>query len=173
MEQYSAPALIDKLSSLSQKYRFFEERLVKGKDNLEEKIADSKRAIAAVTAIQKRFKAKGDDINQRPTKTHFELSDGIYVSADIPPTDKVCLWLGANVMVEFSHDEALKLLNDNLSTTQTNFAQTSKDIVFLRDQLNTTDVNLSRVYNHHVKSVRSMSSSGAASGRAAAASSSG
>ena len=28
----------------------------------------------------------------------------VYAEAVIPPTDKVCLWLGANVMLEYTLD---------------------------------------------------------------------
>ena len=35
----------------------------------------------------------------------FELSEGIYSRAKIEDSDSVCLWLGANVMLEYSCDE--------------------------------------------------------------------
>lgn len=157
VEEYTAPALIDKLSSLSQKYRFFEERLVKGKDTLEEKIAEVKRAVTAVSALADR--GVRASTSPEPVETQFELSDGIYVRASIPQSETVCLWLGANVMVEYNHSEALQLLKNNLSSAESNYRETSSDIAFLRDQLNTTDVNLSRVYNHHVQSVRGAAAS--------------
>ena len=37
----------------------------------------------------------------------FELSEGIYSRAKIEDTDSVCLWLGANVMLEYSCDEVI------------------------------------------------------------------
>jgi hypothetical protein len=37
----------------------------------------------------------------------FELSEGIYSHAKIEDTDSVCLWLGANVMLEYSCDEVV------------------------------------------------------------------
>lgn len=156
MEKHTASALIDKLSSLSQKYRFFEERLVKGKDTLEDKIAEVKRAISAVSALSDR-NSRSETIG-KSIETQFELCDGIYVRASVPQSATVCLWLGANVMVEYTHTEALQLLNKNLSSAEKNHLDTTEDIAFLRNQLNTTDVNLSRVYNHHVQSVRSNAS---------------
>lgn len=151
--KWPAPALIEKLSSLSQKYRFFEERLIKGKDTLEEKIAEVKRALHTVrTLADKSVRlggASGGEI-----ETRFELSDGIYLHASIPASTTVCLWLGANVMVEYTHNEAIELLTKNLASAESNFEDTCNDVNFLRDQLNTTDVNLSRVYNYHVQSVR-------------------
>lgn len=35
----------------------------------------------------------------------FEVSEGIYSRACIEDTDSVCLWLGANVMLEYSCEE--------------------------------------------------------------------
>jgi len=37
----------------------------------------------------------------------FELSEGIYSRAKIEDTDSVCLWLGANVMLEYSCNEVI------------------------------------------------------------------
>lgn len=161
MEQNEAPVLIEKLSSLSQKYRYFEEKLAKSRDTLEEKIAEVQRALKAVKALKEKTTRFGE--NSKDIETQFELSDGIYVRATIPPTQTVCLWLGANVMVEYSHNEAIELLTKNLSSAQTNLSETYVDISYLRDQLNTTDVNLSRVYNYHVQTVRQAAAQGKAS----------
>lgn len=35
----------------------------------------------------------------------FEVSEGIYSRARIEDSDSVCLWLGANVMLEYSCEE--------------------------------------------------------------------
>lgn len=35
----------------------------------------------------------------------FEVSEGIHSQARIQDTDSVCLWLGANVMLEYSCEE--------------------------------------------------------------------
>ena len=31
-----------------------------------------------------------------PMETHFLLADNVYCKASVPPTDKVCLWLGVS-----------------------------------------------------------------------------
>lgn len=160
-EKNSATGLIDKLSSLSQKYRYFEEKLMKSRDTLEEKIAEVQRALKAVKSIEEKSTRSGD--NSAEIETQFELSDGIYVRAIVPPTRTVCLWLGANIMVEYSHEEAIELLANNLASAKTNLTETLADIGYLRDQLNTTDINLSRVYNHHVQSVRKAAAQGSTS----------
>jgi hypothetical protein len=49
-------------------------------------------------------------------EANFLISDNIWARAKIPnDTGKVGLWLGANVMVEYSFEEALVLLERNLS----------------------------------------------------------
>lgn len=160
-EKNQPAALIDKLSALSRKYRFFEEKLVKSRETLEDKIAEVQRALKAVRSLEEKSTRSGDNSND--IETQFELSDGIYVRATVPPTKTVCLWLGANIMVEYSHKEAIELLTSNLQSAQTNLKETYADIGYVRDQLNTTDVNLSRVYNHHVQTVRKAAAQGNAS----------
>ena len=62
-------------------------------------------------------------------------------------TGKVGLWLGANVMVEYTYDDALVLLGKNLANAQAKIAETDGDMDFLKDQITTTEVNMARVYN--------------------------
>lgn len=155
--KYGAQNMIDKLSALSQKYRLYESKLVKQKQALEQKIPDVRRALKAVTSLEARNKR--DDDEAKPVEVHFELSDGIFVRAAIPRTTKVSLWLGANVMVEYPFEEAITLLQNNLKAAENNLRETKENVNYLRDQLNTTDINLSRVYNFHVQSVRKGSAS--------------
>nr|XP_004661141.3 taste receptor type 2 member 38 [Jaculus jaculus] len=84
-------------------------------------------------------------------ETRFLLADNLYCKASVPPTDKVCLWLGANVMLEYDIDKAQTLLEKNLSTATKNIDALKEDLDFLRDQFTTTEVNMARVYNWDVK----------------------
>lgn len=45
---------------------------------------------------------------------------------------QVCLWLGANVMLEYSLDEAEELLRGNQSTAQSTLKKVDEDLDFLR-----------------------------------------
>jgi hypothetical protein len=47
--------------------------------------------------------------------THFNISDNVFAKAEVPPADRVCLWLGASVMVEYTYDEAERLLKDKVA----------------------------------------------------------
>ena len=70
-------------------------------------------------------------------------SRGLYPNS----SGKVALWLGANVMVEYTYEEAIKLLGKNLMNAEAKIKETEDDIDFLKDQTTTTEVNLARIYN--------------------------
>ena len=66
--------------------------------------------------------------------TNFLLSDNIWAKARVPnTTGKVGLWLGANVMVEYTYAEALTLLGKNLANAEAKIKETEADIDFVKD----------------------------------------
>lgn len=131
----------------------WEQKFTKSRAHLEQKIPDVRRALDAVRALEKQSQ-RAIEAGGEPLESHFELSDGLYVRASIPPTSTVCLWLGANVMVEYPFDEASELLTKNLEAATNNLKGTEADIAYLRDQINTTDINMSQVWNHHIALTR-------------------
>ena len=66
-------------------------------------------------------------------------------------SDTVILCLGANVMVEYSLDEATKLLSKNLELGTKNLDQINDDIDFVNDQVVTTEVNMARIHNWQIE----------------------
>jgi prefoldin subunit 5 len=66
-------------------------------------------------------------------------------------TFQVCLWLGANVMLEYSLDDAEELLKKNKSSAEKNVKEIAFDLDFLRDQMTITEVTMARLYNWDVK----------------------
>lgn len=80
----------------------------------------------------------------------FEVSEGIYSRARIEDADSVCLWLGANVMLEYPFDEAKALLQKNLENAKASLEVLVADLQFLRDQVTITQVTIARVYNWDV-----------------------
>jgi len=72
--------------------------------------------------------------DNKEINTNFLLSDNIWAKAKVPNTSgKVGLWLGANVMVEYTYEEAITLLGKNLHNAQEKIEETTKDIDFLKD----------------------------------------
>lgn len=53
-------------------------------------------------------------------ETNILLSEQVFVKSVIPKTQTVCLWLGANVMLEYPLDEAEVLLKQNLDSANMN-----------------------------------------------------
>ena len=91
---------------------------------------------------------KKSESADKTVETNFLVSDNIWAKAKIPnDTGKVGLWLGANVMVEYTYDDAVKLLCKNLAQAEEKLAETDGDIDYLKDQITTSEVNIARVYN--------------------------
>lgn len=115
------------------------------RSNYEEKIPDIKQAIATVQRLLKN-KDSGND-----SQVWYCLSDNVYAEAVVPSNvEKVNLWLGANVMMEYSLDESLTLLNKHLTVAEEKVEEFSNDLDFIKEQLTTSEVNLARVHNYAV-----------------------
>ena len=91
-----------------------------------------------------------------PLVTHYELAQSVYAKArvNVHEEDKVCLWLGANVMLEYPREEAILLLKSNLTNAKESYTTCVDDMGHLRDQITTTEVNMARVFNWDVKERR-------------------
>jgi prefoldin subunit 5 len=80
------------------------------------------------------------------------LMDQVFTNARITPkTKNVCLWLGANVMLEYPLPEAEELLLKNRTLAEDKLTQIETDLEFLRSQITTTEVNMARVFNWDVQ----------------------
>ncbi|XP_039622180.1 prefoldin subunit 3 [Polypterus senegalus] len=141
----TADAVLRKLDEQYQKYKFMELNLVQKKLRLKNQIPQIKQTLEILKHMQKKKEST------EPMETRYLLADNLYCKASVRPTDKVCLWLGANVMLEYDIDEAQALLEKNLATATRNLDSLGEDLDFLRDQCTTTEVNMARVYNWDVK----------------------
>ncbi|CAB4024025.1 Prefoldin subunit 3 [Paramuricea clavata] len=140
-----AESVLRRLDEQHQKYKFMELNLMAKKQKLQGQIPDLKSTYEMVKLLKEKKE------QSRILSTQFLLSDQVYVNASIPPTDKVCLWLGANVMLEYNIDEADKMLSRNLESAKKTLETVENDLGFLKDQYVTTEVNMARVYNWDVK----------------------
>ncbi|XP_037067462.1 prefoldin subunit 3-like [Peromyscus leucopus] len=127
----SADTVLKKRDEQYQKYKFMELNLAqkkkkkKKKRRLKGQIPEIKQTLEILKYLQK----KKESTNSMETR--FLLADNLYCKASVPPTDKVCLWLGANVMLEYDIDEAQALLEKNLSTPTKNLDSLEEDLDFL------------------------------------------
>eukprot|EP00729_Bicosta_minor_P026895 gene26895-11850_t len=129
----SATELIEQADTQYNKYKFLEEQLTSKQRRLRTQIVD----IKATLGILGHLKAKMGD--EGGFATEFRLSDALFARAQIPKTDKVSLWLGANVMLEYDTPDAEALLQKNFTTAKENLAALDDDTDFLRDQITTTE----------------------------------
>ncbi|GFY17373.1 prefoldin subunit 3 [Trichonephila clavipes] len=143
--QENAELVLKRLDEQHSKYKFMEMNLFRKKRTLKRQIPDIKTSLDML----KLLKAKKE--SEENVQTQFMLCDDLYIKAKVPPTGKVGLWLGANVMLEYTLTDAKALLSKNLQTATKNLSQLEDDLDFLRDQLTTTEVNMARVYNWDVK----------------------
>ncbi|KAH7325007.1 prefoldin subunit 3 [Stachybotrys elegans] len=126
------------------KYQFMEVNLQRRMTGLKEKIPDIQKTLDTVRFL----KLRKDE--EDPIETTFELNDTLYSKANIPPTEEVYIWLGANVMLSYPIDEAESLLDSKLSTAKTSLSNCEEDLDFLREQITTMEVAIARVYNWEV-----------------------
>ena len=141
----TADIVLKKLDEQYQKYKFIELNLAQKKRRLKGQIPEIMQTLEILKYMQKKKESTSS------LETRFLLADNLYCKASVPPTDKVCLWLGANVMLEYDIDEAQALLEKNLLTATKNLDSLEEDLDFLRDQCTTMEVNMARIYNLDVK----------------------
>lgn len=140
--------VVGKFQELLGKYQYMQSNLLAQKSSLKQKLPDIKQALEMVRHMKKR----NEDPASEAMNVTYQLSENIYAKAQIPEkTDKLCLWLGANVMMEYSLEEADELLGTNEKNAELTLAQLEHDVVFLRDQITTTEVNIARTHNYNVK----------------------
>ena len=87
---------------------------------------------------------------------HFELNDTLHTRALLPSPnlEMVHLWLGANVMLSYPIEEGLTLLKEKKCEAEKMIKKCEDDLLYLRDQITTMEVNTARVYNLLVQSVK-------------------
>lgn len=146
MKQSGSEENVEKvLKSLDEqhsKYKFMEFNIISRKRRLRQQIPDLAKSLEMIKILKNQSEEQ---------ETRFLLSEQVFVKTRVPPTKTVCLWLGANVMLEYPLDEAEELLKQNKHSAEVNLKCLEHDQDFLRDQITTTEVNMARVHNYDVK----------------------
>eukprot|EP00271_Cylindrocystis_brebissonii_P020631 TRINITY_DN6917_c0_g1_i2.p1 TRINITY_DN6917_c0_g1~~TRINITY_DN6917_c0_g1_i2.p1 ORF type:complete len:172 (+),score=33.07 TRINITY_DN6917_c0_g1_i2:178-693(+) len=126
------------LNERLQQYKIREMRLLAQRRDYQLKLPDIRKCLAIVETLQRK---QGTGLE---TKVDFEVTEGIYTQAVLKDdTTSVYLWLGANVMLEYSFEEAQELLAANASTAEKGLQGVISDTQFLRDMVNITEVTSS------------------------------
>mmetsp|Transcript_6570 Transcript_6570/g.11536 ORF Transcript_6570/g.11536 Transcript_6570/m.11536 type:complete len:140 (-) Transcript_6570:2985-3404(-) len=126
------------LKELYSKYNLMQSQLTRSKDVLKAKVPDINKALDMVNFLVG---------NTSDLSVDFQLTENIWTKATVPQTNRVGLWLGANVMLEYSLEEAQALLAKNLENANKSIESTETDLQFIKDQITTCEVNIARVHN--------------------------
>lgn len=146
----SAELLIGAFSDLFSKFKACEQNLSQKRLTFQEKIPEIDKSLVLVKHLKKK-KEEGKSV-----VTRYTLADTIYTKAELDcDAGIVNLWLGANVMLEYTHDEAIELLSSKLESAKKEYDETTKDLAFTRNQIITAEVNISRIYNWDIRNKRS------------------
>lgn|ERR1712060_953128 len=156
----SANALFRQLEEQHQKYGFFEQNLSLKQKKLKAQVPDIRANLDVVKNLRKAKEA------EESLQNFFKVNEGIFLKSEIPPTDTVCLWLGANVMLEYTLDEAHKLLTTNLESAEGQLKQIKEDLDFIRDQMTSTEVSMARTHNWEVENKKKLQGKGVGTGKA-------
>ena len=140
-ENSDVTSTLKRMDERLQQHKFLEINIMQKKARIKRQLPDFERSLEIIELLE----------SKKTLSTQFLMSSQIYSKATIPPTDKICLWLGANVMLEYSIEEGKALLKSNLDTSLSNLKQIEDDLEYLKDQITTSEVNLARVYNWNVK----------------------
>ena len=146
--------IIHGLQEQHSKYKLMEHRLTQNQAQLKGTLPEITKNLDLVKMLMAKKEA------EETFNTHFGLTDLVFAEGTVPPTSTVHLWLGANVMVEFTLDEAEALLTKNKTSAHENLDNATEDLAWLRDQQVICEVNTSRIFNFDVVRRRDEKDSG-------------
>jgi len=150
---FSPPASVELMigaySELHSKFKTFETSLTQKKQNYDLKIPDIEKSLALVRNLDSQKK------DGKSVTTRYNLADNIYGKAEVDTSVGIVnLWLGANVMLEYTYQEAIDFLETNLNSARTEFKTVKEDLGFVRDQIVTSEVSMTRIFNWDVRRKR-------------------
>lgn len=115
--------VLKRLDEQHSKYKIMEYNISTRRRKLKQQIPDLVKSLDMIEVLKKQSEEK---------ETHFLLSEQVFLKTIVPPTKTVCLWLGANVMLEYPLDEAEILLKQNMESAMINLMCLEHDQDFLR-----------------------------------------
>lgn len=116
------------------------------------KIPEIEKSLKLVTFLKS--SQDDDDEDEKPITTRYNLADMVFAKAEISKSGVVHLWLGANVMLEYTYEEAIELLSTKLEKAKKDMGTIGDNLSFVRNQIITSEVNISRIYNWDVRKKR-------------------
>jgi len=142
-----------------QKYEY----MLKSKDQQLKSITDITKDIKTNSKVIDTLIAQNaddsDDEDGEFQDIQYELEDGLFAFASIPKkstTNTVSLWLGSGILMDFTYEEAQQILSEKSAVYTNKINEIMEDIEFLREQITTLQVNMSKVYNYSILQKRKL-----------------
>jgi len=118
-----------------------EAQILKHNEGIKVKIPDIEKAIEAVEYMEKKNAEKNSEEEKNKLNVDFMVSNNLWAKAEVPIGNTVCLWLGADIMCEYTFDEGKALLSKNLSNAVTTLANNENDLDYIKDQITVCEVS--------------------------------
>lgn len=146
-----ADLVIEELNRLHRGLKLHQQKVLTEKADLERRLPELKEDVRIIQELRRKDEYK----------IRFMAADSVWVDGYIePPKDgsepKVALWLGAGVMMEYTYDEAIEILQKSISTAETAVELKLKELIFLKEQITSCEITISRFYNHEVARKRQL-----------------
>jgi len=141
----NAQLVLRRLEETYNKLKISEANNMNTKRRLKAQITEFDNSLRMLEELKRRRDA-GKDMT-----TQFRLADHVFASAKVPPSDKVGLWLGASVMLEYTLEEGDTLLKQKLQKAENSLETTNLIIDSIRENVTTMEVNMARIFNWDVK----------------------
>eukprot|EP00605_Chrysophyceae_sp_TOSAG23-4_P001996 GSChrysophyteH1.ASY1.ANO1.2210.1 assembled CDS len=146
LKNESIEAALGALNELYSKYKYMEGSFEKTKTVYKSKIPE----LEQTRELLKIMKSKREDDEEM--FTNYSLCDTIYAKAKVDVNaDKVSLYVGAKTFIEYSVDEGLELMDQQIEASYEKLNELNEDLAFLRTSSITVEVNMARLFNHSVK----------------------
>jgi prefoldin subunit 5 len=128
----------------------FHLKIIYAGHNYQQKIPDIEKSLSLVKNLLTKKEAG------LTTMTRYNLADNVYGKAEVDCTVGIVnLWLGANVMLEYTYEEAIDFLTQNEESARKEYEAVKDDLAFVRDQIVTSEVGMTRIFNWDVRKRRS------------------
>ena len=144
IDKFIAEKLITYINQYLNKYKYMEANIHRHNDGVKTKIPDMEKCLETIDYLEKKEKNK-------PINVDYMVSNNLWAKAEVNVPESVFLWLGANIMCEYSLKEAKELINSNLEKAQKQLKTNETDLDFIKDQMTVCEVNIARIYNETVR----------------------
>ncbi|KAL1244297.1 Prefoldin subunit [Trichinella spiralis] len=124
------------------RYKMIDRHVRQSVERLAEKIVDIKKSLQCCFLLEQKLATSESLI------THVTLADNLFSKVSIPPSNRVCIWLGADVMVEFTVKEGIEFLKGELEIAEPRKESLLQKLDFIREQMTTVEVNIAMVHNY-------------------------